>query len=79
MTFERLLSFDEVAEILCVSSRTVYTLVKRGELSALKVGSGNRVDPLDLRRFIEQAKRPGGSAQPEFSTIRVGDTFVSRK
>ena len=60
-----LLSFIEVADVLGVTSRTDYTLVKRGELRALKVGNSNRIDPPDLRRFIEGAKVPGGVQQTE--------------
>ncbi len=56
MAVEKLLTYEEVAELLGVSSRTVYTLARRGDLQSLKVGNSNRVDPSDLRRFIEQSK-----------------------
>ena len=53
---EKLLTYDEVADLLGITVRTVYTLVKRGDLTALKVGGSSRVDPPDLRLFIEGAK-----------------------
>lgn len=58
MAVEKLLTFDDVAEVLGVTTRTVYTFVKRGELIGLKVGRANRVDPSDLRWFIECSKLP---------------------
>jgi excisionase family DNA binding protein len=53
---EKLLTYDDVANVLGVTVRTVYTLVNRGDLTALKVGGSSRVDPTDLRSFIERAK-----------------------
>ena len=56
MAVEKLLTYQETADLLGVSSRTIYTLVRRGDLRALKVGASSRVDPADLRQFIEQSK-----------------------
>lgn len=57
-----LLSYREVAEVLGVSDRTVFTLIKRGELKAAKIGNSVRIDPADLRDFIERSKTPSTPA-----------------
>lgn len=56
---QSLLTYREVAKTLRVSERTIWTLVKRGELPAVRFGHSVRIDPADLRAFIEQAKGRG--------------------
>lgn len=56
---QSLLTYREVAKTLRVSERTIWTLVKRGELPAVRFGHSVRIDPVDLRAFIEQAKGRG--------------------
>lgn len=56
---QALLTYREVAKTLRVSERTIWTLVKRGELPAVRFGHSVRIDPADLRAFIEQAKGRG--------------------
>ena len=51
-----LLTYPEVAKLLHVTDRTVWQLVKDGKLRAVRFGRSVRVDPVDLRAFIEQAK-----------------------
>lgn len=41
---KKLLSPLEVAEILSISKRTVYEIIKRNELKAYKVGNKFRID-----------------------------------
>ena len=41
---ERLLTPDDVAKRLAVSRSMAYTLIKRGELRALRVGRFRRID-----------------------------------
>ena len=53
---EGLLTYDQAGKVLGVSGRTVWTLVDRGELPAARFGHSVRIDPADLRAFIEQAK-----------------------
>ena len=78
MVVEKLLTYDEVAEVLRVTTRTVYAFVQRGELIGLKVGQGSRVDPSDLRAFIEGAKLPFG--RPENKEAKdSGHTLLRRK
>jgi excisionase family DNA binding protein len=59
-----LLTYEEAAELLRVTSRTVWSLADRGKLPAVRFGGNVRIDPLDLRNFIESRKqrcRKGGS------------------
>jgi len=52
----RLLTYREAGKILGVSERTVWQLVHDGKLPAVRFGRTVRIDPADLRRFIEAAK-----------------------
>ncbi|WP_426241514.1 helix-turn-helix domain-containing protein [Nocardioides sp. LHG3406-4] len=52
----RFLTLADVAEVLNTSSAQVYALVRRGELSAIKIGGRGqwRVESTQLEQFIEQ-------------------------
>lgn len=52
-----LLTYREVGKILNVTDRTVWQLVKDGKLQAVRFGRTVRIDPADLRAFIERAKQ----------------------
>lgn len=54
---ERLLTYEHVGKLLGVTSRTVWTLVNRGDISAVRFGNSVRIDPVDLRAFIDRSKR----------------------
>lgn len=54
--FESLLTYGQTAEVLGVSDRTVRTLVSTRALPAVRFGGNVRIDPVDLRRFIENRK-----------------------
>jgi excisionase family DNA binding protein len=47
-----LLTAAEVADRLRVSTMTVYRLIRRGELPAVRVGRNYRVRSDDLERFL---------------------------
>lgn len=54
-----LLTPDEAAVALRISTKTLWTLTQAGEIPAIKVGPAKklvRYDPEDLRRWIEQQK-----------------------
>ena len=51
---ERLLTAGEVADTLRVSTMTIYRLIRRGELPAVRVGRNYRVRAADLDRYLEQ-------------------------
>ena len=57
---ERLLTVAEVADELRVSNMTVYRLIKRGDLAAIRVGKNYRIRQVDLEAYLE-----AGSVQAE--------------
>lgn len=52
MTDIKVYTLDEVADILKVSRRTLYTYVKEGKLSAVKMGKYWRVSQENLQAFV---------------------------
>jgi excisionase family DNA binding protein len=51
---DRLLTAGEVADTLRVSTMTIYRLIRRGELPAVRVGRNYRVRASDLDDYLEQ-------------------------
>ncbi|MBQ8000371.1 MAG: helix-turn-helix domain-containing protein [Ruminococcus sp.] len=47
-------SLEEVADILKITRRTLYTYVKEGKLHAVKIGKYWRVSEQDLQDFISK-------------------------
>lgn len=56
LNVEALLTYDAAGKVLGVTSRTVWTLVDRGDLPAVRFGNSVRIDPVDLRDFIARSK-----------------------
>ncbi|MAG17649.1 MAG: hypothetical protein CMJ21_06220 [Phycisphaerae bacterium] len=55
-TTNSLLTYQETGKLLGVSDRTIWQLVKDGKLRAVRFGRSVRIDPADLRGFIDRAK-----------------------
>lgn len=55
--FPPLMTYRQAAQVLGVTDRTLRTLVHEGRLPAVRFGRSVRIDPADLRRFIDSAKR----------------------
>lgn len=55
---EKLLTYKQAGELLGVTERTVWTLVADGELPAVRFGRSVRIDPADLRAYIDRCKPP---------------------
>jgi len=53
---EKLLSIEEVAEILGLEYKTIYRLVRNGKLPAAKVGRVYRIYMADLESYLERQK-----------------------
>ena len=49
----RLLTVAEVASVMRVSRMTVYRLIRRGQLKAIRVGRNYRVREEDLNEYLE--------------------------
>lgn len=62
---ERLLNYREAGKLLGVTERTIWTLVDQGELPAVRFGRSVRIDPADLRNYINRSKTtaPGSANQ----------------
>lgn len=56
---ERLLTYREAGKLLGVTDRTIWTLVDQGELPAVRFGRSVRIDPADLRAYIDRCKTAG--------------------
>lgn len=52
----KLLTVTEVASMLRVSKMTVYRLLKNGNLNAVRVGRGYRIDKIDIERYLKLNK-----------------------
>jgi excisionase family DNA binding protein len=50
----RFLTVAEVADLIRVSTMTVYRLIKAGEMRAVRVGKSYRVREDDLDRYLSQ-------------------------
>ena len=48
------LTVPEVADYLRVTTKTVYALIKRGELTSFRIGRALRCRRVDLQTFIRQ-------------------------
>ena len=53
---ERLLTYKQAGGLLGVTERTIWTFVDRGELPAVRFGRSVRIDPADLRAYIDRCK-----------------------
>jgi excisionase family DNA binding protein len=56
----RFLAVQEVANVMRVSSMTVYRLIKSGELSAVRVGRSFRVSEVDVDRYLSSRYTEAG-------------------
>ena len=55
---EQLLKPADVAEILQVSKAQAYSLLKRGEIPVVRIGSLVRVRPRDMEQYINEKSNP---------------------
>jgi excisionase family DNA binding protein len=53
---EPLLTKAQTAKLLAVCPRTVDNMIADGRLKLVKLGTAARIDPRDLRAFIDAAK-----------------------
>jgi excisionase family DNA binding protein len=51
-----LMTVDDAAELLRVSSKTIRRLIERGELEAVRIGRSVRLRSADVFRIIEQGQ-----------------------
>jgi excisionase family DNA binding protein len=53
---DEILTLPEVAQLLKVADKTVYSMAQKGPLPSFKVGGQRRFKRVDLDRWIEQRK-----------------------
>ena len=51
---EKLLTPAEVADIRKISRGTAYTMLKRGEISSMRIGALVRIRQSDLERYLNE-------------------------
>jgi excisionase family DNA binding protein len=56
MADDKLLTVRELARAWDCAEWTIYALVRRGELKAVKVGRTTRIRPADARAYLEREK-----------------------
>ena len=56
-TDDRLLTVNEVAEIMRVSNMTIYRLIKAGDLAATRVGRSYRIRSGDVDTYLTKGAR----------------------
>lgn len=70
MLSQQTFTADEVASMLKISKHTVYELIKRGELTAYRVGNMMRIDESDFEAFKESMRTtPSQPAQEELTGV----------
>ncbi len=57
---KKLLTPEEVAEILQIHVFTVYSYIRRGKLGALRLGRSYRISPEDFALFLESNRIKNG-------------------
>ncbi len=53
---DRLLTVDEMADLLHVSRPTLYRLIRIGALSPVRIGRRFRFEPAEIRRYLDESK-----------------------
>ena len=56
------MTVKEVVEFLSLSERTIFTMIKSGQLPASKIGGRWRVEPAAMRQFVAKQRRDGQGA-----------------
>jgi excisionase family DNA binding protein len=59
-TEARLLTVNEVADLLRVSRMTVYRLIKQGDMAAIRVGRGYRLREEDVHSYLNERYTEAG-------------------
>ena len=53
---KKLLTVNELAEMLSVNQLTVRRMVQRGQLTAVRIGRAIRFDPDDVEEFLDSVR-----------------------
>lgn len=69
MRDEILYTPDEIAQKLKLSKYTIYEMIKRGEISAHRIGRSLRITETQLQTYLMQSKQSDNSYEAEIITI----------
>lgn len=53
---EQLLTINETAELLRITRGTVYYLIRTGQLTTVRVGKHQRIEPSVIRAMLDRSK-----------------------
>ena len=62
---EKLLSIKQVQEILGLSERTIFRLIKNGEIQGFKIGREWRFTEADINAYIEKQRQKARRSSAE--------------
>ena len=80
MSHKQCQTVRDVADLLRVSEVTVRRWIKDGELRAIDIGKGWRIDPADLDSFLEgHATRPATAVNGATESPRADDKADGKK
>lgn len=74
---DKLLTLEDAAEVLGVDYKTVYRLVRAGEIPAGRVGRVYRIAPNDLKAYFESTKPHSPVALRDVRCCVTGKRIVS--
>lgn len=76
-SYPEVLTASEVAEILRVCTKTVYKLIRQGEIPAVKVGRENRVSKSVLISYLRNKDKGGPNPKCVCSENSAGVVWTS--
>lgn len=74
-----LLTAKEAAEVLAISTRTLWTMTNAGEIPCVRIGRAVRYDPEDLSRWIQKKKRKSTGAITAATVLQSVDPKPATK
>lgn len=77
MTRDDILTIPEVAELLRIAEKTVYTLAQKGKLPAFKVGGQWRFSRSSIESWIEERTRSGQQTGASTGSARAPESGPS--
>lgn len=72
------LNVKETAEILRVSTKTVYKLIAEGKLPAVKVGRENRIAKSELIKYLRQGEKAASHPVMTFTKLASNIVWTSQ-
>ena len=74
MRDEILYTPEEIAQKLKLSKYTIYEMIKRGEISAHRIGRSLRITETQLQTYLMQSKQSDNSYEAEIVKMCIRDS-----